>query len=72
MTTRLEANQDRLLKDLTKTGDKISRLRAEANALEHDKLLPLIREADEANLSLRVIGGAAGISHVTVMRMLDR
>jgi transposase-like protein len=64
--------QTKLLDKLAETGDKISRLEAQVASLKSDRLIPLIIAAENEGLSLRTIGGAVGVSHVTIMRMLDR
>lgn len=72
MPRTTESQQQRLLTNINTVGERLARLRAELESVEQDKLIPLLREGEEAGLSLRTLGTAAGLSHVTVMRMLGR
>lgn len=70
--TTEQRKRDRILRELSTAGDRVQRLRAEADAIEARKIMPLIHEGSEAGISLRDLGAPLGVSHVTVMRMLER
>lgn len=60
---------------LTKIGTAATarnKAKAEAERVEERVLMPLVVQAVEAGMTLREVGEAAGVSHVTVMRMLQR
>lgn len=67
-----EARRQQVLDKIGRAAADRDRLKAELKKVEDKTLLPLIVRAAEQGITLRDIGDAAGVSHVTIMRILQR
>ena len=72
MAPATEAKKQLLLKQLKDAADRRAKARAEMEKIEEKTLLPLVVKAARAGVTMRDIGDAVGVSHVTIIRMLQR
>jgi response regulator of citrate/malate metabolism len=70
--TSEEKARDQVLGKVGKYALQREAARISAANIEENKLVPAMEEAAALGITLRDIGEAAGVSHVTVRRMLQR